>query len=239
MENYTNNKKSFKIIKEHLNILYIEDEKNIRIKLKEALELLVSNVYDCENISQAKDILNNYRIDIIISDINLKDENALEFIKNIRKNYATIPIILLSAYTEKNYLLEATKLKLVDYLVKPIDFKILNNAIEDAVQELIDYGNYIVDFENNTSYNILHKKLLSKDTNKELTLTAKEIELLEYLISNSNRVLSHDEIKNKLWIDAYEITDSALKNLINKLRKKIGKESIKNISGVGFKIEFA
>lgn len=239
MENYTNNKKSFKIIKEHLNILYIEDEKNIRIKLKEALELLVSNVYDCENISQAKDILNNYRIDIIISDINLKDENALEFIKNIRKNYATIPIILLSAYTEKNYLLEATKLKLVDYLIKPIDFKILNNAIEDAVQELIDYGNYIVDFENNTSYNILHKKLLSKDTNKELTLTAKEIELLEYLISNSNRVLSHDEIKNKLWIDAYEITDSALKNLINKLRKKIGKESIKNISGVGFKIEFA
>ncbi|WP_424688379.1 MAG: response regulator transcription factor [Halarcobacter ebronensis] len=239
MENYKDNKKSFKIIKEHLNILYIEDEKNIRIKLKEALELIVSNVYDCENISQAKDILNNYRIDIIISDINLKDENALEFIKNIRKNYATIPIILLSAYTEKNYLLEATKLKLVDYLVKPIDFKILNNAIEDAVQELIDYGNYIVDFENNTSYNILHKKLLSKDTNKELTLTAKEIELLEYLISNSNRVLSHDEIKNKLWIDAYEITDSALKNLINKLRKKIGKESIKNISGVGFKIEFA
>ena len=239
MENYKDNKKSFKIIKEHLNILYIEDEKNIRIKLKEALELIVSNVYDCENISQAKDILNIYRIDIIISDINLKDENALEFIKNIRKNYATIPIILLSAYTEKNYLLEATKLKLVDYLVKPIDFKILNNAIEDAVQELIDYGNYIVDFENNTSYNILHKKLLSKDTNKELTLTAKEIELLEYLISNSNRVLSHDEIKNKLWIDAYEITDSALKNLINKLRKKIGKESIKNISGVGFKIEFA
>lgn len=239
MENYTNNKKSFKIIKEHLNILYIEDEKNIRIKLKEALELIVSNVYDCENTEQAKHILNNKRIDIIISDINLKDENALEFIKNIRKNYATIPIILLSAYTEKNYLLEATKLKLVDYLVKPIDFKILNNAIEDAIQELIDYGNYIVDFENNTSYNILHKKLLSKDTNKELTLTAKEIELLEYLISNSNRVLSHNEIKNKLWVDAYEITDSALKNLINKLRKKIGKESIKNISGVGFKIELS
>lgn len=239
MENYTNNKKSFKIIKEHLNILYIEDEKNIRIKLKEALELIVSNVYDCENTEQAKHILNNKRIDIIISDINLKDENALDFIKNIRKDYSTIPIILLSAYTEKNYLLEAAKLKLVDYLVKPIDFKILNNAIENAVQELIDYGNYIVDFENNTSYNILHKKLLSKDSNKELTLTAKEIELLEYLISNSNRVLSHDEIKNKLWIDAYEITDSALKNLINKLRKKVGKESIKNISGVGFKIELS
>ncbi|WP_417328597.1 response regulator transcription factor [Halarcobacter sp.] len=239
MENYKDNKKSFKIIKEHLNILYLEDEKNIRIKLKEALELIVSDVYDCENTEQAKHILNNKRIDIIISDINLKDENALDFIKNIRKDYSTIPIILLSAYTEKNYLLEAAKLKLVDYLVKPIDFKILNNAIENAVQELIDYGNYIVDFENNTSYNILHKKLLSKDSNKELTLTAKEIELLEYLISNSNRVLSHDEIKNKLWIDAYEITDSALKNLINKLRKKVGKESIKNISGVGFKIELS
>lgn len=239
MKSYTNNEKSFKIIKEHLNILYLEDEKAIREKLKEALELIVSNVYDCENTEEANLILKNKRIDIIISDINLKDESALDFIKNIRKAYATIPIILLSAYTEKNYLLEATKLKLVDYLVKPIDFKILNNAIENAAQELIDYGNYIVDFENNTSYNVLHKKLLSKDTNKELTLTAKEIELLEYLISNSNRVLSHDEIKNKLWVDAYEITDSALKNLINKLRKKVGKESIKNISGVGFKIELS
>ncbi|RXJ89410.1 transcriptional regulator [Arcobacter sp. CECT 8983] len=237
MENYINNKKSVKIIKEHLNILYIEDERNIREKLKEAIKLIVSNVYDCEDISQAKEILDKHRIDIIISDINLKNENALEFIKNIRKYYLNLPIILLSAYTEKNYLLEAAKLKLVDYLVKPIDFKILNNTIDKAAQELIQYGNYIVDFENKTSYNILNKKLLSKETKKDIILTAKEIELLEYFISNSNRVLSHDEIKNKLWIDSYEITDSALKNLINKLRKKIGKESIKNISGVGFKIE--
>ncbi|NVJ54335.1 MAG: response regulator transcription factor [Campylobacteraceae bacterium] len=239
MESYKNNKNSFKIIKEHLNILYIEDEKNIREKLKEALGLIVSNVYDCEDTLQAKEILEKYRIDIIISDINLKKENALTFIKNLRENYLNMPIILLSAYTEKNYLLEATKLKLVDYLVKPIDFKILNNAIDKATQELIDYGNYIVDFENNTSYNILHKKLLSKETNTEILLTAKEIELLECFISNSNRVLSHEEIKNKLWVDSYEITDSALKNLINKLRKKIGKESIKNISGVGFKIELS
>lgn len=237
MKNYTDNKKSFKIIKSHLNILYIEDEDNIRKNIKEALELIVSRVFDVPSIKEAESILNEYRIDIIISDINLKDENGLLFIKNIRENYINTPVILLSAHTDKNYLLEATKLKLVDYLVKPIDFKILYNAIEKAAQELIEYGKYIVEFENDTSYNVLNKKLLSNKENKELLLTAKEIELLELLILNSNRVMSHDEIKNEIWIDSYEITDSALKNLINKLRKKIGKDSIKNISGVGFKIE--
>jgi len=237
MKNCTYNKKIFKIIKEHLNILYIEDEENIRKHLKEALELMVSKVYDTDTTIEAKNILDSNRIDIIISDINLKDENALNFISDIREKYLNLPIILLSAYTDKNYLLQAAKLKLVDYLVKPINFKILNSAIDKAAQELIDYGAYVVSFKNGTYYNVLQKKLLSQEDNKEHTLTAKEIELLELLIVNSNRVLSHEEIKNEIWEDSYTITDSALKNLINKLRKKIGKDSIKNISGVGFKIE--
>ncbi len=200
--------------------------------------MLCSRVYSVENIQDALLILEENRIDIIISDINLPKISGIEFIKNLRKNSSYIPVIFLSAYTDKDYLLEASRLKLVDYLVKPIDFNILHDALLKACEEIVKNGNYIVDFENNISYNVMNKILYHKKNNEEIDLTAKEIELLDYLITNHSRVVSHEEIKERVWDDSFDVTDSALKNLLTKLRKKIGKDCIKNISGVGFKINF-
>lgn len=234
-----NNKNSFKIMLKHLNILYIEDEKNIRENITKTLDILVNTVHSVEKVEDAVEVLKTNRIDIIISDINLPKINGIDFIKKIRNTNCYIPVILLSAYTEKDYLLEATKLKLVDYLVKPIDFNMLNEALLKASQEIINNAKYIVDFEENISYNIMQKKLYTKNDEKEIDLTAKEIDLLEYFIENNERVISHEEIKTEVWQDSFEVTDSALKNVLNKLRKKVGKNSITNISGVGFRIEFS
>ena len=57
------------------------------------------------------------------------------------------------------------------------------------------------------------------------------------MYENKHRTVSKDEIKNHLWEDSYEATDSALKSVLNKLRNKIGKDSIKNVSGVGYQIQ--
>ncbi|KAB7880543.1 response regulator, partial [Poseidonibacter ostreae] len=100
----------------NLNILYIEDEENIRKNISKTLRLLSKEVYDVESIENANKIIKNKRIDIIISDINLGNENGLDFIKKLRVNDKNIPVILLSAYTDTKYLLDAAKLKLVDYL---------------------------------------------------------------------------------------------------------------------------
>lgn len=228
---------SFSKILKNLNILYIEDEKNIRLNIKKTLELFCENVFDTENISNAKKILTTQRIDIIISDINLPDMSGIDFVKEIRISDKTIPIVLLSAYTNKEFLLEATKLKLVDYLTKPIDFKSLNDALQKCVEEILYNSRYIITFKNNIQYNVSHHCLID-DNKDEIHLTSKEIDLLNFLIKNNNRVCSSDELKLAIWDDYLEATDSALKNLLNKLRKKIGKESIINISGVGYKLEY-
>ncbi len=226
-----------KILK-NLNILYIEDEVSIKENVKKTLELFCNNVYDEENIEDAKKTLEKNRIDIIISDINLPDISGINFIKELRKIDKTIPIIILSAYTDKNYLLEATKLKLVDYLTKPVDFKSLNSALNNCVDEILDNSRYVISFKNNIQYNVLHKKLIDFSNNEEIALTSKELTLLDLLIKNSNRVLSTDELKTTIWEDEFEATDSALKNLLNKLRKKVGKESIINISSVGYRLDY-
>lgn len=233
-----NNKKKFKIMLKHLNILYIEDEKNIRENITKTLEILVSKVFSVGKVEDTVDILENNRIDIIISDINLPKISGIDFIKKVREVDYYIPVILLSAYTEKDYLLEATKLKLVDYLIKPIDFNALNDALLKASQEIINNSRYIVDFEDDLAYNVMQKKLYTKNNQKEIDLTAKEIDLLEYFIENNTRIISHEEIKIEVWHENLEVTDSALKNVLNKLRKKVGKNTINNISGVGFRIQF-
>ena len=229
---------NFNNILKNLNILYIEDEENIRINIKKVLLLLCENVFDVPSTEEAKIILKEQRIDIVISDINLPDSNGISFVKELRKTDKTIPVILLSAYTDTKYLLEATKLKLVDYLTKPIDFKTLNNALQTCVEEILDNSRYLILFQNNIQYNVLHKKLIDLNTKKEILLTSKELELLSFLIKHNNRIVSTDELKSNIWEDYFEATDSALKNLLNKVRKKIGKESIINISGVGYRLDF-
>ena len=230
---------NFNKILKSLNILYIEDELNIRINIKKTLTLFCENVLDVENILSAKEILQKNRIDIIICDINLPDCDGIEFIKELRKTDKTIPVILLTAYTDKKYLLEATKLKLIDYLTKPIDFKSLNNALQRCVQEILDNSRYVISFRNNIQYNVSHNRLIDNNNKEEeIHLTSKELDLLNFLIKNNNRVCSADELKFSIWENSLEASDSALKNLLNKLRKKIGKESIINISGVGYKLEY-
>ena len=229
---------NFNHILKNLNILYIEDEENIRINIKKVLLLLCENVFDVSNTNEAKFIFNEQRIDIIISDINLPDTNGIDFIKELRKIDKTIPVILLSAFTDTKYLLEATKLKLVDYLTKPVDFKTLNNSLQSCVEEILDNSRYLINFQNSIQYNVLHKKLIDLNTKEEITLTLKELDLISFLIKNSNRIVSSDELKSNIWEDCFEATDSALKNLLNKVRKKIGKESITNISGVGYRLNF-
>ena len=219
-----------------LNILYIEDEDNIRENVARTLRILCKNTFDISSINKAKIILNNHHIDIIISDINLENENGLDFIEEIRTHNKTIPVIFISAYTDTSYLLKATKLKLIDYLTKPIDFRMLKNALNNCVKDIIDNSNYIISFYDYIKYNVQQKKLFNDEKGIEISLTSKEILLIDYLIKYNNRIVSHNELKINIWTDELEASDSALKNLLNKLRKKIGKESITNISGVGYRI---
>lgn len=217
-------------------ILYIEDEDNIRFNIEKTLKLICKKVFAVSNAADALKFYKKNKIDIILSDINLPGMSGLEFAKLIRENNRLIPIILLTAHTNTELLLEATRLRLIDYLTKPIDFEILHDALKRATKEILLNGTYLVNFENNTSYNINKKLLLDLKTSQEIKLTSSEIGLLEYMLKAKERVISNQELKSVLRQDQEWATDSALKNLLNKLRSKIGKESISNISGIGYRL---
>lgn len=227
-------KKSLDILKS-FSILYLEDEKNIKENILQILKFMFKDVFEASNGKDGFEIFKNNKIDLILSDINMPLLSGIEFAKEIRKINKDVPIIFTTAHTDTKYLLEATKLKLIDYLVKPLNLDDLKKAFSIVANEYEEKNGVIITFNENIQY-FMNKKQLFKN-GKIIGITPKEILLLEFLYKNRDRTVTKDEIKNSLWEDYYEATDTALKSLLNKLRNKIGKESVKNISGVGYQLQ--
>ncbi len=221
-----------KIIR-NITILYLEDNVLTREYTTKSLQLISHNVVSVATVEEALNMYEKSDIDIIISDIDIAGQCGIDFIKNIRAQNKYIPIILLTAHSNKEFLFEAIKLNLIEYLVKPINFESLHKVIKLSVEQLISNGALEIEFISGIKYNLKNKLLFNKD--KTETLTATELKLLKLLLSNKDSIVSSDEILYTIWEDTFA-SEGALKSLINKLRNKIGKESIKNHSKLGYQL---
>ncbi|WP_129104348.1 response regulator transcription factor [Arcobacter sp. CECT 8985] len=228
---------NYKEVLKNLVILYIEDEKTINTNLTKVLEMVFKKCVSFERGKDALDYFESNHIDIVLSDITLPDINGIDIIKTIRLKNEDIPIIILTAYLETEYLLDAIKYEVIEYLNKPASYEDLICVFDKCAKKLINKGNYFISLNSDLEYDVLKKQLFDKKNNKIIMLTSNELKFFELLIKNSNRVVTYDEIKNVVWEDAFEVTDSALKNLLTKLRQKIGKNIITNISKIGYKLE--
>ena len=218
------------ILKE-FKILYIDDEESIR---ENAVEYLS---FHCDHVFEACDGEDGFRKykeqkpDIIITDIKMPKLNGIDMIKKIRQNDKTTKIIVATAYLETSYLIEAIELGLVKYLVKPIMEDNLINVLEKCTEDVVkekSIFNIVGDFQ----FDILNHTLFFEE--EQIPLTKKELLFLELLIKNSNRAVKYDEFSNYVW-DGY-MSEDALRSIVREIRKKTKKESIKNISGIGYQI---
>ncbi len=223
-----------KILKE-LNILYIEPIQEHNIKMSEILKMKSNQIFSSQTLKDATTFYNNEKIDIIIMEINYSNENPFLFLNNLRKINRQIPIIILSGTSTKDAILETIPHNIIDYIVKPVDLKKLKLALYRAVAQIYENGLYVIKFDNNLIYDV-RKKML-KENEQDIELGKNELKLLDVLVANKNALISTDEIKRLIWDNDYEITEQALKSLINRLRTKIGKKYIKNVSTLGYILE--
>lgn len=124
----------------HLNILYVEDEKLIREKTTEIFELTFNQVFVASNGLEALELFlcnqkNNFRLDAIITDINMPEMNGIEFLKEVRKHDEDIPLFLCSAYIENQYLFDSLKVNVFSYFTKPVNFEKLFRKLIKACQK--------------------------------------------------------------------------------------------------------
>ncbi len=220
-------------------ILFVEDEKAIRENYSTYLKTFFAEVFEAEDGVKAYELYKLKKPDIMIVDINIPKLNGLELLERIRENDYTTKAIMLTAHTDKSFLLKATTLKLTKYLVKPVSRKDLNEALESTINEILKYSVVSIqkiELSENYSWNMELKEL--KHHNHIIELTNKERTLLELLFSHKNRVFTYEEIFEYVWGYDESITLNGLKNMIKRLRKKFPENTILNIFNEGYKINF-
>ncbi len=153
------------------NILYLEDEPQLLKHTSMVLEDFVKNIFTALTCKEALEIIKKNRVDIIIADINLKHGNGIEFLKELKYELGyEIPSIVATAYTDTEYLIDAIKLKVEDYIVKPINLEDLLNSIHDVLLPIAQ------EEEIKKSYNMI--RTISAVTD------GKQVELVKFIFKN-------------------------------------------------------
>lgn len=223
-----NNKE--KILKE-LKILFVEDEINISKLLKDALADYFFSFTIANNGEEGLAKYKKINPDIIITDIMMPKLDGLEMTKIIREQNENIPIIVLSAFSDKEKLLKAIDIGITKYFIKPFDpeevLEYLSAIAIKLDKNRIVYLNKNFSFDKNTN-NLYEDNVL-------VNITKREKNFINLLIKNKNDITSVDELKETLW-EEEEISDERVRTFIKRLRKKTSKELIKNIASQGYLI---
>lgn len=221
-----------KLLKE-LTLLYVTNKEEDYKKINSILELFLNKVLYTNNQNDALDIYEKVFPHIVFVDINLTNSNGIELIKKIRKKNKDIPILVITKNKDIDNLLEAIKLNLVDYLLKPIDTNKLIFSLNQIAKIILNSGEVTTTIKDKIKYHYIEKVIINGDKKESLTKT--ETRLVELLLANKDKIVPIQEIKRVIWGNK-EVSESAFKSLLNRLSKKTGRDTITNSFGIGYGI---
>jgi len=220
------------------SILYVEDDNAVRENYVNYLKRFYEFVYEASNAEDAYEIYKNKKPNILLIDIKLPGKSGIELLQMIREYDHSVRAVMLTALSDVETLLDVSGLKLTKYLVKPISRDELKDALELAVKEIVDFttsSNKIIHIKDSLYWEQDNEKLVIEG--KEIFLTRKEREFLTLLFSNVNNVVKSEDISYELWYDYDDSKTASLKTLVKTLRKKLPENFIKNVFGIGYKVE--
>lgn len=218
----------------NIKILVVEDDDITRENEIEYLHNYFKNIYEAKDAIEALKLYEQINPSIIITDIKMPKLNGLEFVKRVREKNNEVQIIILTAFCDKDYLLKAIELKLVKYLIKPINETEFFKALEICLNNLKNKKSNIIDLGENLIFDMYNLSLIYN--NKLIKLRTKEIDFLYLLLKNKNRYVTYSEIENFVWQDDV-MTKDALKTMVKNLKKKMPIDLILNLIGTGYKID--
>ncbi len=210
------------------SVLYVEDDKTVRENIKEILSEFFKKVVTAESGEDAWLKFKKERIDLAIVDIELPGFNGLELIKRIRDERPDMPVIVVSAYTKTDYLLESVELKLDKYIVKPLTSRKLYELLMKLEKELgettllhLPMGVTIDSLKSNVSFN-----------GETHALTYRELKMMQLL--HDKGAVTYEDLY-QLWRETP--TDNAIRSFVKQLRKKLPDGLIKVRSKIGYVLE--
>lgn len=218
----------------NIKLLYVEDEEGLRKYAMSYFSRIFDITYEASNADEAFEIYKEKRPQIVVTDIKMEDLSGIDLLKKIRQTDKTCQLVVLSAFLDTKYLLDAIELNLVKYLTKPIKHDEMYSVLQQCANNINASSSSKIYFNKTSYFDLTNKVLINQ--NENIKLARNEIELLELLCINKTRVVSYQEIQNNIWYDQ-EMSDNALRVLVKKLRKKLPDDILVNITRVGYKIK--
>lgn len=220
-------------------ILVIEDDPAIRLGLRKTLGFEGYRVLEAADGEKGLELAFERRPDLVLLDLMLPKVNGYEVCRTLRRHDKTLPILILSAKGQEVDKVTGLDVGADDYITKPFSTRELQARVKAALRRT-QAQEKTVETWSNERIRVDFPGQSLVVAGKSVELSTREFKLLRYLIENRGRVLSRDQILNKVWGFDYEGTARTIDNFINKLRMKMEVDPaqptlIQTVRGVGYK----
>ena len=219
-------------------VLVVDDENSIRRYLRAALSAQGFTVYEAANGEEAVNAVLNNRPDIIILDLGLPDFDGIEVTRRLRE-WSKTPIIILSVREAENDKIAALDAGADDYLTTPFGTGELMARMRVAMRRLANKSDEPVLQVDDLKMDLSRRLVTVSE--KEISLTPTEYDILRLLMQNAGKVLTHHHLLRQVWGTAYESEMHLLRVNISNLRRKIEADPARphylvTESGVGYRL---
>ncbi|EMU8042059.1 response regulator transcription factor [Campylobacter jejuni] len=212
-----------------LIILVVEDAIKTRESLINVLSERFSQVIGAQNGDEGP---KKFKPDLVITDIAMPIMDGLDMAREIKEISDDVPIVVLSAYSEKERLLRSIDIGIDKYLIKPVDIEELFKVLDCLVGEKIE-ANMLVKISEEYQFNKTKRTLIHNG--QEIVLTKKELAFISLLLKQPGVLVLHEDIKKNVWIGEH-VSNTAVRTFIKRVRDKVGEDFIKNVPSLGYKI---
>jgi len=216
-----------------MKILLLEDDLILNEIIEEYLISQNNEVISTFDGNEAEDYLYSQTFDLLLLDVNVPELNGFELLRNLRAQNIKTPAIFITSLNMADDMQKGFDSGCDDYIKKPFELKELDIRINNIKRLFNITPTNIIILEKDLLLDTQNLYILKED--KKIHIAKKESEVLQYLINNSTKTVSIEELSLNLW--AYEETPNAstIRTYIKNLRKILGEEQILNIRGVGYR----
>ncbi len=215
-------------------LLIVEDDMTLCDGIAIALKNYAYKTEQAHTLEEAKRLIMEGKISLVILDVNLPDGNGLSFLQEIKKSMQ-LPVIILTANDMETDIVTGLELGADDYITKPFSLAILRARVNTQLRKnteqnlkIVKIADYIFDFE--------HMEFSYKDRMIELSKT--EQKLLRILVENKGQTVTRESLVDHIWTDGAQYVDeNALSVTVKRLRNKLEDDSsqyIKTVYGIGY-----
>lgn len=216
-------------------ILFVEDDLLFRESIKDFLESEGFDVKEAGSFEEALEIGYKEVFDLYLLDINIGKKSGIVLLRELRSFGEHKPILMLTSHKSPEIAAECFEVGCDDFIRKPCDGVELAARIKAKLRDSFGQKNKIVALRDGLFFDF-DKKMVT-DKGGPVDLSQKELELLSLLLRNKNLTVTLEDIQSNLWAASQEPSYGSIRVYINSLKKLLGKDSIINIKGIGYRLE--